>query len=58
MKLGLGVYSGELLPTEGVTLHQVYRNDLDQARLAEEVGLDSIWYTNTTSSPRPNTTPT
>ncbi len=45
MKLGLGVYSGELLPTEGVTLHQVYRNDLDQARLAEEVGLDSIWYT-------------
>ena len=45
MKLGLGVYSGEWIPSEGITHHQVYANDLDQARLAEQVGLDSIWYT-------------
>jgi probable F420-dependent oxidoreductase len=45
VKIGLGVYSGEWVPEEGITLHQVYANDLSQARLAEEVGLDSIWYT-------------
>lgn len=45
MKVGLGVFSGEWIPEEGVSLHQVYRNDLAQAQLAEAVGLDSIWYT-------------
>src|ERR1700693_5939225 len=45
MKLGLGVYSAEWIPSEGITHHQVYANDLEQAKLAEQVGLDSIWYT-------------
>ena len=45
MKLGLGVYSAEWIPSEGITHHQVYANDLEQAQLAEAVGLDSIWYT-------------
>jgi alkanesulfonate monooxygenase SsuD/methylene tetrahydromethanopterin reductase-like flavin-dependent oxidoreductase (luciferase family) len=44
MKIGLGVYTGELIPEEGVTATQVYLNDLEQAKLAEEVGLDSVWY--------------
>ena len=35
MKLGLGVYSAEWIPTEGITHHQVYANDLEQAKLAE-----------------------
>jgi len=45
VKVGLGVYSGEWVPEEGISPHQVYRNDLAQAGLAEKVGLDSIWYT-------------
>ncbi|MHB8617970.1 MAG: LLM class flavin-dependent oxidoreductase [Chloroflexota bacterium] len=45
MKIGLGVYSTEVLPGEQRTLHQVYQDHLAEARLAEEVGLDSIWYT-------------
>src|SRR5205823_12015953 len=45
VKLGLGVYSSEWIPSEGITHHQVYANDIEQARLAEQVGLDSIWYT-------------
>jgi len=45
VKLGLGVYSAEWIPSEGITHHQAYANDLEQARLAERVGLDSIWYT-------------
>src|SRR3989475_10348214 len=44
VKLGLGVYSAEWIPSEGITHSQVYANDLEQARLAERVGLDSIWY--------------
>ncbi len=44
MKLGLGVYSAEWIPSEGISHHQVYANDLEQAKLAERVGLDSIWY--------------
>ena len=45
MKLGLGVYSSEWIPSEGISHHEVYKNDLEQAQLAEKVGLDSIWYT-------------
>ncbi len=45
MKLGLGVYSAEWIPSEGISHHQVYANDLEQAKLAEQAGLDSIWYT-------------
>lgn len=44
MKLGLGVYTGENLPEEGISPTQVYKNDLVQAKLAEDAGLDSIWY--------------
>ena len=35
MKLGLGVYSSEWIPSEGITHHEVYANDLDQAKLAD-----------------------
>ena len=45
MKLGLGVYSSEWIPEEGISHHEVYAHDLAQAKLAEAVGLDSIWYT-------------
>ncbi|MGH7765325.1 MAG: LLM class flavin-dependent oxidoreductase [Candidatus Dormibacteraceae bacterium] len=45
MKLGLGVYSSEWIQSEGISHPQVYANDLEQAKLAEAVGLDSIWYT-------------
>lgn len=44
MKVGLGIYTAEWFPEEGVSRTQVYQNDLAQARLAEEVGLDSVWY--------------
>jgi alkanesulfonate monooxygenase SsuD/methylene tetrahydromethanopterin reductase-like flavin-dependent oxidoreductase (luciferase family) len=44
VKIGLGVYTGECLPEEGVSPTQIYTNDLAQAQLAESVGLDSVWY--------------
>jgi alkanesulfonate monooxygenase SsuD/methylene tetrahydromethanopterin reductase-like flavin-dependent oxidoreductase (luciferase family) len=43
MEIGLGVYSGECLPVEGVTPTEVLADSLAQARLAEQVGLDAIW---------------
>ncbi|MEX2547813.1 MAG: LLM class flavin-dependent oxidoreductase [Chloroflexota bacterium] len=44
MKIGLGIYTGEWFAQERISRTQVYRNDLAQAQLAEEVGLDSVWY--------------
>ena len=43
MQIGLGVYTGEWLPGEGISRTAVLRNDVAQARVAEEAGLDSIW---------------
>jgi hypothetical protein len=42
MKLGLGVYSAEWIPEEGISHHEVYAHDLEQAKLPEQVDLDSI----------------
>jgi alkanesulfonate monooxygenase SsuD/methylene tetrahydromethanopterin reductase-like flavin-dependent oxidoreductase (luciferase family) len=43
LRIGLGVYSGECLPVEGISPTEVLQNDLAQAKVAEEAGLDSIW---------------
>ncbi len=43
MQIGLGVYTGECLPVEGVSQARVLQDSLRQAQLAEEVGLDAVW---------------
>lgn len=46
LKIGVGVYNSVWLPKlERVDHLQVFQNDLEQARIAEAVGLDSIWCT-------------
>ncbi|MBA2577062.1 MAG: LLM class flavin-dependent oxidoreductase [Euzebyaceae bacterium] len=45
MEIGLGVFSGECLPSEGKTHTQVIADSVEQARLAEQVGLDAVWIT-------------
>src|SRR5207247_5987545 len=45
VKLGLGVYSSEWIPSDGIHTHQDYANEIEQVKLAAQVGLDSIWYT-------------
>lgn len=45
MEIGLGVFSGERLPSEGKSQTQVLQDSLEQARLAEEAGLDAVWIT-------------
>ncbi len=43
MEIGLGVFTGECLPSAGLPQTQVLRESLEQARLAEAVGLDAVW---------------
>ena len=43
MKFGVGMYSAQLPPGSSRTFTDLYRDMLRQARLAEEVGLDSFW---------------
>ncbi len=43
MRIGLGVYSGECLPVEGISPTEVLQHDVAQAKVAEDAGLDSIW---------------
>lgn len=43
MQIGLGVFTGEVLPDQGITQTQQLRDEIDQMRLAEEVGLDAVW---------------
>jgi alkanesulfonate monooxygenase SsuD/methylene tetrahydromethanopterin reductase-like flavin-dependent oxidoreductase (luciferase family) len=43
MEIGLGVYTGECMDSEGVTPTEVLRDSVAQAQLAEQVGLDAIW---------------
>jgi alkanesulfonate monooxygenase SsuD/methylene tetrahydromethanopterin reductase-like flavin-dependent oxidoreductase (luciferase family) len=43
MEIGLGVYTGECMDSEGVTPTEVLRDSLTQAQLAEQVGLDAMW---------------
>jgi alkanesulfonate monooxygenase SsuD/methylene tetrahydromethanopterin reductase-like flavin-dependent oxidoreductase (luciferase family) len=45
VEIGLGVFSGECLPSEGQTQTQVLQESVEQARLAEQVGLDAVWIT-------------
>lgn len=45
MEIGLGVFSGECLPSEGKTHTRVLADSLEQMRLAEAVGLDAVWIT-------------
>jgi probable F420-dependent oxidoreductase len=43
VRIGLGVYTGECLPTEGISPTEVLQHDIAQAKVAEDAGLDSIW---------------
>lgn len=43
MKFGVGMYSAQLTPGSSRTFRDLYADMLRQARLAEEVGLDSFW---------------
>lgn len=43
MEIGLGVYTGEVLPAEGKSQTRVLHDSIAQAQLAEEVGLDAVW---------------
>jgi probable F420-dependent oxidoreductase len=43
LRIGLGVYTGECLPVEGISPTEVLQHDIAQAKVAEEAGLDSIW---------------
>ncbi len=45
MEVGLGVFSGECLATEGKSHTQVLADSIGQMQLAEEVGLDAVWIT-------------
>jgi len=45
MEIGLGVFSGEALESEGLSQTEVLAQSLDQMVLAEEVGLDAVWIT-------------
>src|SRR5215217_5663803 len=45
MEIGLGVFSGECLPSEGKSPTEVLRDSIEQMQVAEQVGLDAIWIT-------------
>lgn len=45
MEIGLGVFSGECLPSEGISHTQALRDAIGQMQLAEARGLDAIWIT-------------
>lgn len=43
MKIGAGLFTGQVPPGSGRTFEREYRDYLDLVRLAEEEGLDSVW---------------
>ncbi len=43
MQVGLGVFTGEVLPEQGITQTQQLADELEQMREAERVGLDAVW---------------
>ncbi|MHA4855000.1 LLM class flavin-dependent oxidoreductase [Rhodococcus sp. MSC1_016] len=43
MQYGLGLYTGQVPPGEDITFRDEYARIIEQAKLAEAVGLDSIW---------------
>jgi alkanesulfonate monooxygenase SsuD/methylene tetrahydromethanopterin reductase-like flavin-dependent oxidoreductase (luciferase family) len=57
MKVGFGLFNGESLPEEHLTPRQAYLNEIEQAVLAEEVGLDSVWCTEHHFLPETNHNP-
>lgn len=45
MKMGIGVFSGECLPSEGKSHTQILADSISQIVYAESLGLDSCWIT-------------
>jgi alkanesulfonate monooxygenase SsuD/methylene tetrahydromethanopterin reductase-like flavin-dependent oxidoreductase (luciferase family) len=45
MQIGLGVFSGEVLPHEKITQTEGLQQSIEQMMVAEEVGLDAVWIT-------------
>ncbi|MEA2497621.1 MAG: hypothetical protein QOH26_26 [Actinomycetota bacterium] len=43
MKIGVGLYTGQLPLGSDRTFHEDYRDAIELARLTEEEGLDSVW---------------
>lgn len=43
LKIGVGLFTGQIPPGSSRTFHQEYREMLDLVRLTEEVGLDAAW---------------
>lgn len=43
LKVGVGLFTGQIPPGSPRTFHQEYRDILDLVRLVEESGLDSAW---------------
>jgi alkanesulfonate monooxygenase SsuD/methylene tetrahydromethanopterin reductase-like flavin-dependent oxidoreductase (luciferase family) len=43
MEVGLGVFTGECLPEEGLSQTEVLAQSLEQGRTAEAAGLDAVW---------------
>ncbi|MGW4577164.1 LLM class flavin-dependent oxidoreductase [Rhodococcus aetherivorans] len=43
MQYGIGLYTGQVPPGEDLGFHDEYARIIEQATLAEEAGLDSIW---------------
>ncbi|MFZ2176128.1 MAG: LLM class flavin-dependent oxidoreductase [Rhodococcus sp. (in: high G+C Gram-positive bacteria)] len=43
MRYGLGLYTGQVPPGEGISFRDEYARIIEQAKLAEEVGLESVW---------------
>jgi probable F420-dependent oxidoreductase len=43
VKIGVGLFTGQLPASSGRTFHQEYRDYLDLVRLVEREGLDSAW---------------
>src|SRR5918997_1519295 len=43
MKIGIGLFTGQIPKDSGRKLHQEYRDILEMAQLVEEEGLDAAW---------------
>lgn len=43
MRIGVGLFTGQIPPSSERTLHREYRDVLDMTRLVESSGLDSAW---------------
>jgi probable F420-dependent oxidoreductase len=43
LKIGIGLFTGQIPDGSGRTVHQEYRDYLELARLVEDEGLDSAW---------------